>query len=75
MVRLTPDVPNPADAGFLSSLLNDPRFRLTWVGKGSDHDVELELSGPGTNDACVRVIDGMRRDARIVLIQIQGGTS
>jgi hypothetical protein len=75
LVHLTPDVPDLAAAGFLSSLLTNPNFRLAVLGKSGDRDVAMELSGPGSAAACAQVIDGMRRDARIVSIEIQGGTS
>jgi hypothetical protein len=74
LVHLTPDVPDAAASGFLSSLLTNPNFRLTLLGKVGDRDLVMELSGPGSADSCVQVIDGMRRDARIVSIEIQGGT-
>jgi len=75
IVHLTPDVPDPAASGFLSSLLTDPNFRLALLGKVGDRDVAMELSGPGSAENCAHVIDGMRRDARIVSIEIQGVTS
>jgi hypothetical protein len=31
-VELTPDVPNPRDLAFLSSLLTQPGFQLSWTG-------------------------------------------
>lgn len=74
VVHVTPDVPNPGNVGFLSSLVTDPNFRLTWLGKLSDRDWALELSGPGAPEACEKVIDGMRRDARVVSVEIQGNT-
>jgi hypothetical protein len=75
IVHLTPDVPDPAASGFLSSLLTNPNFRLNLLGKVGDRDVAMELSGPGAPAACAQVIDGMRRDARIVSIEIQGGAA
>lgn len=72
VVHVTPDVPNPGNAGFLSSLVTDPNFRLVWLGKISDRDWALELRGPGAPEACDRVIEGMRRDARVVSVEIQG---
>ena len=73
IVHLTPDVPDPAASGFLSSLLTNPNYRLNLLGKVGDRDVAMELSGPGAPAACTQIIDGMRRDARIVSIEIQGG--
>lgn len=75
IVHLTPDVPDAAASGFLSSLLTNPNFRLAVLGKVGDRDVAMELSGPGSPGSCNHVIDGMRRDARVVSIEVQGGTS
>jgi hypothetical protein len=75
IVHLTPDIPDPAGSGFLSSLLTNPNFRLAMLGKVGDRDVAMELSGPGTPAACIQVIDGMRRDARIMSIEIQSGAT
>jgi hypothetical protein len=73
LVHLTPDVPDAAASGFLSSLLTNPNYRLSVLGKVGDRGVAMELSGPGAADSCAQVVDGMRRDARIVAIEIQGG--
>lgn len=74
IVHLTPDVPDAAASGFLSSLLTNPNFRLAVLGKVGDRDVAMELSGPGSADSCNEVIEGMRRDARVVSIEVQRGT-
>jgi hypothetical protein len=75
IVHLTPDVPDAAASGFLSSLLTNPNFRLAVLGKVGDRAVAMDLSGPGSADNCAQVIDGMRRDARIVSIEVQSGPS
>ena len=68
-VELTPDVPNPRDLAFLSSLLTAPGFQLIWRNqKGSI--VELELTGPGPDDACRAVIESMRKDGRVQSITV-----
>ena len=63
-VELTPDVPNPRDLAFLSSLLTQPGFQLAWAGQNGSA-VELELSGPGPDDQCRAVIAAMRKDTRV----------
>lgn len=69
LVELTPDVPNPHDAGFLSSLLNDhPEYRLSWVGKLDMSLVALDLAGPGPLDRCENVVQTMRRDGRVLSV-------
>jgi hypothetical protein len=68
-VELTPDVPNPRDLAFLSSLLTQPGFRLDWVGQ-TGSVVELNLSGPGPDDQCRAVIASMRKDSRVQSITV-----
>lgn len=63
-VELTPDVPNPRDLAFLSSLLTVPGYQLVWRQQ-TDASIELELTGPGPEDQCRAVIAAMRKDARI----------
>lgn len=71
-VELTRDVPDPRDAGFLSSLLNNhPGYRLTLRRQDSDDGdaVALDLTGPGPDLYCREVIDSIRKDARVVSIE------
>jgi hypothetical protein len=68
-VELTPDVPNPRDLAFLSSLLSAPGFQLIWRQQ-NDSAIELELTGPGPDDACQAVIESMRKDARVQSITV-----
>lgn len=69
VVELTPDVPNPQDAGFLSSLLNaHPAYRLNWVKQVDMSFIELDLTGPGPLDRCEEVVDTMRRDGRVLSV-------
>ena len=70
LVELTPDVPDPTDAGFLSSLLNDhPAYRLAFAGHRGPFVVILELTGPGPDEQCGEVIETMRKDARVQSIE------
>jgi hypothetical protein len=68
-VELTPDVPNPRDLAFLSSLLTQPGFQLAWVGQEGSV-IELELTGPGPDDQCRAVIAAMRKDSRVQSITV-----
>jgi hypothetical protein len=68
-VELTPDVPNPRDLAFLSSLLTQPGFQLAWAGQNGSA-VQLELSGPGPDDQCRAVIAAMRKDTRVQSITV-----
>jgi hypothetical protein len=70
-VGLTPDVPDPRDAGFLSSLLgNHPGYQLTLQRQDQD-SVVLDLTGPGPAYLCRQVVDSMRRDARVLSVDVQ----
>jgi hypothetical protein len=65
-LELTPDVPDPSDAGFLSSLLgNHPGYQLNVLRKLSNSVLELELIGPGPDYVCHDVIDSIRKDGRV----------
>lgn len=69
VVELTPDVPNPQDSGFLSSLLNDnPSYQLNWVRKVDMSFIALDLKGPGPLDRCEDVVETMRRDGRVLSV-------
>jgi hypothetical protein len=68
-VELTPDVPNPRDLAFLSSLLTQPGFQLSWTGQNGT-TIELDLTGPGPDDQCRAVIAAMRKDGRVQSITV-----
>ena len=69
-VELTPDVPNPRDPAFLSSLLTVPGYQLVWRQQNGTA-IEVELTGPGPGpDQCRAVIEAMRKDGRIQSIQV-----
>jgi hypothetical protein len=70
-VELTPDVPDPRDTGFLSSLLsNEVDYQLVFRGKSDDTNIVLELIGPGPAYRCQEAIQTMRRDARVVSLHV-----
>lgn len=72
LVHLTPDVPNPRDSGFVSSLLGDhPDYRLSLRHVVDDTHLDMLLYGPGPRRSCSQVVDSMRRDARILSIDVQ----
>jgi hypothetical protein len=71
-VQLTPDVPNPRDPGFLSSLLgNHSGYQLTLQRQRGDFVIDLELAGPGPDYGCRNVVEALRKDGRVVFIQVQ----
>lgn len=66
IVELTPDVPNPRDPGFLSSLLsNHPEYKLTLVRQDNSTTIVVDLVGPGPDYRCRTVIETMQRDGRV----------
>lgn len=70
-IEVTPDVPDPTDPGFLSSLLgNHPSYQLYFLGKGDDTHVYVQLQGPGPGERCQEVVDSMRNDGRVSSIEV-----
>lgn len=75
-VELTPDVPNPGDAGFLSSLLGDHTgYQLTLRRQRDGSVIVLELTGPGPDYLCRNVVEAMRRDGRVLSVHEHGEPS
>jgi hypothetical protein len=70
-VKLTPDVPDPRNAGFLSSLLSENTgYELTLQRQEAGSVVVLALSGPGQEDGCRQVVKTMRKDGRVVRVDV-----
>jgi hypothetical protein len=71
-VELTPDVPDPQDPGFLSSLLdNHPGYRLILRRERTGSVIVLDLTGPGPRSQCQRVVDTLRRDGRVLSVHVR----
>jgi hypothetical protein len=65
-VEVTPDVPNPGNGAFISSLLgNHAGYQLFLLRVVDDTHVELQLQGPGPAERCQAVVDSMRDDGRV----------
>jgi hypothetical protein len=72
LVKLTPDVPNPRDSGFVSSLLGDHTgYRLSLRHELDDTHLDMLLVGPGPQRNCRAVLDSMRKDARVASIAVK----
>jgi hypothetical protein len=70
-VEVTPDVPNPSDSEFISSLLGDhPGYQLFLLQVVDDTHVNLQLQGRGPDQRCNAVVDSMRKDGRVSSIQV-----
>jgi hypothetical protein len=75
-VVLTPDVPNPGDVGFLSSLLGDQTgYQLTLRRQRDGSVIVLELTGPGPDYLCRNVVEAMRKDGRVLSVRVHEGPS
>jgi hypothetical protein len=75
-VELTPDVPEPTDAGFLGSLLsNQVNYRLSLRRERSDSLLVLDLTGPGPNYRCLNAIEAIRRDGRVLSVHVHKASS
>lgn len=71
-IEVTPDVPDPSDSGFISSLLGDhPGYRLFLLQAVDDTHVNLQLQGPGPDQRCQAIVDSMRNDGRVLSIQVK----
>jgi hypothetical protein len=69
-VEVTPDVPNPGDGAFLSSLLgNHSGYQLFLLRVVDDTHVNLQLQGPGPAERCQAVLDSVRNDGRVLSVQ------
>jgi hypothetical protein len=69
-VEVTPDVPDPSNSEFISSLLGDhPGYRLFLLQAVDSTHVNLQLQGPGPDQRCQAVVNSMRNDGRVVSIQ------
>jgi hypothetical protein len=71
-VEVTPDVPDPSNSEFISSLLGEhPGYRLFLLQAVDSTHVNLQLQGPGPNERCQAVVDSMRNDGRVLSIQVK----
>jgi len=70
-VKVTPEVDNPADLGFLGSLLSGhPDYRLALQQHDEPSVMVLDLTGPGPADQCRNVIETMRKDKRVLSVRV-----
>lgn len=71
-VEVSPSVPQATDDGFLSSLVNNnPAYRLDLLRQDDPSILELELTGPGPGYRCEKVIEAMRKDARVESLHVE----
>jgi hypothetical protein len=73
-VELTPDIANPRDAGVISSLVTShPDYQLSLEHSDLENSsiIALSLRGPGPEAGCRDVVQSMRRNARVVSVEVQ----
>jgi hypothetical protein len=71
-VEVSPSVPRAADDGFISSLLNNHvSYHLDLLRQEDSSVLEVELTGPGPDYRCQKVIEAMRKDARVQSIHVE----
>jgi hypothetical protein len=71
-VELTPDVPDPSDAGFLGSFLsNQVDYELILRRERDDSNIVVELTGPGPEYRCREAIETIRRDGRVLSLRVR----
>ena len=69
-VEVTPDVPNPGNGAFISSLLgNHTEYQLFLLRVVDDTHISLRLQGPGPNERCQAVVDSISNDGRVQSIE------
>lgn len=75
-VELGPEVRHPADAGVVSSLIRShSAYRLT-LRQQDLYDssvIIVDLMGPAPEAGCREVVDAMRKDPRVVSVEMQPG--
>jgi hypothetical protein len=69
VITIDAEVPDTRDPGFLSGLLANPRYRLTWV-TGDGSSVVYDLSGPAEDQGCTNGIDQIRRGATVLDVKV-----
>jgi len=74
-IELTRDVPQLLDTGFVSSLLSTQASYWLILRQQDPYDpsaITADLMGPGPEAGCRQVVEAMRKDARVVRVEVQG---
>jgi hypothetical protein len=68
-IRIDAEVPDARDPSFLSALLANPQYRLAWVS-GDDDTQVYDLTGPGGDEGCSRMLEQIRRSAAVLDLKV-----
>ena len=68
-LQLTPDAASTQSPGFLTALVADPRYQLTWI-QGSDTSAIVQLTGPGSDSQCSEGIDRLGRSSHVQDVKV-----
>ena len=68
-VTLDPEVNDPREPSFLSSLLATPGYQLTWVS-GNDETTIYELKGPASDNGCANMIEQIGKSSAVLKVRI-----
>jgi len=68
-VTLDPEVNDPRDPSFLSSLLATPGYQLTWVS-GNDETTIYDLKGPASDNGCADMIEQIGKSSAVLNVRI-----
>jgi len=69
VITIDAEVPDTRDPSFLSGLLANPQYRLSWV-TGDSTSAVYDLSGPAEDQGCANGIDQIRRGAAVLDVKV-----
>src|SRR5688572_12350717 len=68
-ISVNADIPNARDPSFITGLLANPLYRLTWVS-GDDSPFVYDLTGPASDAGCANMIEQIGRDAAVQDVRV-----
>lgn len=69
LISIDAEVPDTRNPAFLSGLLANPQYRLSWV-TGDSSSAVYDLSGPAEDQGCANGIDQIRRGAAVLDVKV-----
>jgi hypothetical protein len=68
-ITLDPEVNDPRDPSFLSSLMGSAGYQLKWV-QGDDSISIYDLSGPATDNGCANMIEQIGKSSAVTSVRV-----